>query len=311
MAHWLGRAGGMAAADVRDWLAALPAETRVGGSGPRPGCLHADHVRSGGHSGRPHTFIVGLDDARFPGAGLQDPLLLDSERARLDPDLPTAGRRLEETIQGFKRLLGRLRGTATLCWPSRDVVEDSERFPSQVVLDAFRLAARPAGGRSGRPGCAPRERRLRSRRRSRSGRSTSASGGSGDSPGTRRWPTPARFSRSARPTSFAAARRRPGARARRSPRGTAGCRAPAPISTRRRRPARCSPRTASKRRAPARENSFTATRSTSPRPRNSSSTRSAGSTRCSPVRCSTNCSRSTCARSSARGGPRISPAAAP
>jgi ATP-dependent helicase/nuclease subunit B len=140
MAHWLGRAGGMTAADVREWLAALPAETRVGGSGPQPGRLHADHVRTGGHSGRPHTFVVGLDDGRFPGAGLQDPLLLDSERARLDPAMPTAGRRLEETVQGFKRLLGRLRGTATLCWPSRDVVEDSERFPSQVVLDAFRQA---------------------------------------------------------------------------------------------------------------------------------------------------------------------------
>ena len=145
MAHWLGRAGGMNAADAGAWLAALPAETRIGGSGPQPGRLHADHVRSGGHSGRPHTFIAGLDDARFPGAGLQDPLLLDAERERLDPAMPTAGRRLEETIQGFKRLLGRLRGTATLCWPCRDVVEDSERFPSPVVLDAFRLAnAAPA-----------------------------------------------------------------------------------------------------------------------------------------------------------------------
>jgi len=140
MSHWLGRVGGMTAADVRNWLAALPAATRIGGSGPRPGCLHADHVRSGGHSGRPQTFIVGLDDGHFPGAGLQDPLLLDSERARLDPAMPTAGRRLEETVQGFKRLLGRLRGSVTLSWPSRNVVEDSEGFPSQVVLDAFRLA---------------------------------------------------------------------------------------------------------------------------------------------------------------------------
>jgi len=140
LAYWLGQADEVTAAAIRDWLTALPAATRVGGSGPRPGCLHADHVRSGGHSGRPHTFIVGLDDGRFPGAGLQDPLLLDSERMRLDPALPTAGRRLEETSRGFKRLLGRLRGTATLSWPSRDVVGDSERFPSQVVLDAFRLA---------------------------------------------------------------------------------------------------------------------------------------------------------------------------
>lgn len=141
LAHWLGRAGGMAAADARAWLAALPAGTRVGGSGPRPGCLHADHVRSGGHASRRQTFIVGLDDARFPGAGSQDPLLLDSERMRLDPAMPTAGRRLEETVQGFRRLLGRLRGTATLCWPTRDVVEDSERFPSPVVLEAYRAAS--------------------------------------------------------------------------------------------------------------------------------------------------------------------------
>jgi ATP-dependent helicase/nuclease subunit B len=140
MAQWLERAGGMSAADVLDWLVNLPAGTRVGGSGPRPGCLHADHVRSGGHAGRPHTVVVGLDDGRFPGAGLQDPLLLDSERARLDPALPTAGRRLEETVERFKRLLGRLRGTATLSWPSRNLVEDSDRFPSQAVLDAFRLA---------------------------------------------------------------------------------------------------------------------------------------------------------------------------
>jgi ATP-dependent helicase/nuclease subunit B len=140
MALWLGRAGGMGAADVRDWLVSLPAETRVGGSGPQPGRLHADHVRSGGHSGRPHTYIVGLDDARFPGAGLQDPILLDSERARLDPEMPTAGSRLEETVRGFTRLLGRLRGAATLCWPTRDVVEDSDRYPSQAVLEAFRLA---------------------------------------------------------------------------------------------------------------------------------------------------------------------------
>jgi ATP-dependent helicase/nuclease subunit B len=140
MARWLGRAGETAGEDVRAWLEALPAETRVGGSGPRPGLLHVDHLRSGGHSGRPHTFVVGLDDRRFPGAGLPDPLLLDGERARLDPDMPTAARLVEEAVQGFRRLLGRLRGSVTLSWPSRNLAEDGESFPSQVVLDAFRAA---------------------------------------------------------------------------------------------------------------------------------------------------------------------------
>jgi ATP-dependent helicase/nuclease subunit B len=130
----------MAAADAAAWLGALPGETRIGGSGPRPGCLHADHVRSGGHAGRPQTFVVGLDDGRFPGAGAQDPLLLDGERERLDPALPTAGRRLEETVRGFARLLGRLRGAVTLSWPTLEVADDSERFASQAVLDAYRAA---------------------------------------------------------------------------------------------------------------------------------------------------------------------------
>ena len=62
----------------------------MGGLGPRGGCLHVAHVLAGGHSGRPHTFIVGLDDGRFPGVGLQDPILLDEER-RASPDLPDCG----------------------------------------------------------------------------------------------------------------------------------------------------------------------------------------------------------------------------
>ncbi|HEY5998231.1 MAG TPA: hypothetical protein VI078_02900, partial [bacterium] len=140
MAHWLVRAGGGAAPDVRAWLEALPGQTRVGGSGPRPGCLHVGGVRGGGHAGRPHTFVLGLDDARFPGGGYQDPLLLDAERRRLDETMPTAASRLEETVRDFRRLLGRLRGEVTLSWPSRAVVEDAERFPSPLLLDVFREA---------------------------------------------------------------------------------------------------------------------------------------------------------------------------
>ena len=75
--------------DFRAWLAALADDVWVGGEGPRPGRLHVADVLAGGHSGRPHTFIVGLDDGRFPGSGLQDPILLDDEAGtRLSPDLP-------------------------------------------------------------------------------------------------------------------------------------------------------------------------------------------------------------------------------
>jgi hypothetical protein len=40
---WLEQAGGDLGHDFREWLAGLVDQVRVGGSGPRPGCLHVAH----------------------------------------------------------------------------------------------------------------------------------------------------------------------------------------------------------------------------------------------------------------------------
>ncbi len=127
--------------DVRSWLEGLPTSVRVEGEGPRPGCIFVNSLLSGGHSGRPHTFIIGLDDTRFPGAGLQDPLLLDSERNRLPGQLPTAAWRLALKEQRFFHLAARLRGFITLCYSCRDLTDDREKFPSPVVLSAWRIVS--------------------------------------------------------------------------------------------------------------------------------------------------------------------------
>jgi ATP-dependent helicase/nuclease subunit B len=125
--------------DARAWLAALPQEAWVGGLGPRGGCLHVAHVLAGGHSGRPYTFVIGLDDGRFPGAGLQDPIVLDEERRRLSQDLPTASRELAQRLDQFARLLARLRGQVTFSYSCHNLTDDREMFPSPVVLSAFRI----------------------------------------------------------------------------------------------------------------------------------------------------------------------------
>ena len=139
MQSWLEQIGGDLGRDFREWLAGLADQVRVGGSGPRPGCLHVAHALAGGHSGRPVTFIVGLDDTRFPGAGLQDPLLLDHERVALSPKLPTAAGRLREKLDKFARLLARLRGRIVLSYCCHDLADDREMFPSPVILAAFRI----------------------------------------------------------------------------------------------------------------------------------------------------------------------------
>jgi ATP-dependent helicase/nuclease subunit B len=125
--------------DLREWLADLPRSTQVGGQGPRPGCLFVSPLRSGGHSGRGHTFIVGLDDGRFPGPGLQDPLILDAEREELSEDLPTAAGRLSGSLMEFSRTMSRLRGEITLSYCCRDLIDDRDMFPSPVALSAFRI----------------------------------------------------------------------------------------------------------------------------------------------------------------------------
>ncbi len=61
-------AGGL---NIHDWLSSLANETRVMGSGPQPGKIHVASVLSGGHSGRKHTIIIGLDDTLFPGLTVQ------------------------------------------------------------------------------------------------------------------------------------------------------------------------------------------------------------------------------------------------
>jgi len=134
------------AIDLWEWLLTLPREVRVGGSGPRPGRLHCAHVLSGGHSGRKHTFIIGLDDGRFPGVGLNDPLLLDNERLRLSSDLPTTSGQLRHRLNKFSLLLARLRGTITMGFSSFDLQQDRAMFPSPGVLSAYRILS---GSREG------------------------------------------------------------------------------------------------------------------------------------------------------------------
>ncbi|MBU4302013.1 MAG: hypothetical protein KKE56_04535, partial [Actinobacteria bacterium] len=130
----------------RVWLAELAGESHVGGQGPRPGHLYVAPLRAGGHSGRAHTFIVGLDDGRFPGAGGQDPILLDGERGRMSGELTTGAGHLARRNREFALLLSRLRGSVTMSYSCRNIIDDREAFPSPVLLSAYRILTGSHGG---------------------------------------------------------------------------------------------------------------------------------------------------------------------
>jgi ATP-dependent helicase/nuclease subunit B len=125
--------------DAFERLRILLEGIRVGVSGPQPGHLHLSSFGSGGYSGRPLTFVVGLNQEHFPGTGYQDPFLLDEERNKISSALKTTEDILRENLYSMAALVSSLRGKAVLSYSSYDIVDERPSFPCSLMLQAFRL----------------------------------------------------------------------------------------------------------------------------------------------------------------------------
>jgi ATP-dependent helicase/nuclease subunit B len=65
---------------------------------PRPGSLYACRLQQAGYSGRPHLYVVGLEEGRVFPAASEDPVLLDAERAGISPALKQSTDRIDESV---------------------------------------------------------------------------------------------------------------------------------------------------------------------------------------------------------------------
>jgi len=115
----------------------------VAASNPRPGHLHVAPVRGGGWSARSRMFIVGVDESRHPGRGLQDPIVLDSERAALNDlrsgSLPLLSDLPRRTTEQWSRLVARSSGRSlTVSFSELDLEERRDHFPAPSFLDLYR-----------------------------------------------------------------------------------------------------------------------------------------------------------------------------
>ena len=107
------------------------------------GHLHLSDMEHGGYTGRPAVFIVGADAEHLPGSGVQDPVLLDSDRRVLGEGLPTSSELLRERIFRFAAFFARLGGArVTLSYRAWDATEARTIGPSPVLLAALRLQRR-------------------------------------------------------------------------------------------------------------------------------------------------------------------------
>jgi ATP-dependent helicase/nuclease subunit B len=109
----------------------------VSASNPRPGFLHVAPIRAGAWSARSRLFLVGLDESKHPGSGLQDPVILDVEREAIG--IPIVGDRPQRSMEQFHRLLGRASNRlVTLSYASLALADRRERFPSRALLAMYR-----------------------------------------------------------------------------------------------------------------------------------------------------------------------------
>jgi ATP-dependent helicase/nuclease subunit B len=125
--------------DLWIWIAGLSQGLSAHALGPGPGHIYVAPLKTGGHSGRQHTFIVGLDDTRFPGSSHSDPILLDQERKRISGDLTPKSELPEKKMTELMILLSRLRGDCMLSFSSLNLHDNRQMFPSPVILSAYRI----------------------------------------------------------------------------------------------------------------------------------------------------------------------------
>lgn len=128
----------MTVEEAVDRLTDLLKNVNVGHSGPQAGKLYLANYRNLVWCERPYTFVVGLDANSFPGSLRQDPVLLDSERQKINADLPLSVDKLEDKLSTMAHALASRRGELVLSYPSFDVAENRELFPAPLLLQIYR-----------------------------------------------------------------------------------------------------------------------------------------------------------------------------
>lgn len=126
-----------ALSDVRAWPMLTSDRKPWSASG---GMVHLTDVAHAGTTGRPRTFVVGLDADRTGGTSRQDPLLPDSLRSAIAGGvLSTAAERREEAQYRLASALATLRGRVTLSYATSGALDGREAGPSPFLLQAWRL----------------------------------------------------------------------------------------------------------------------------------------------------------------------------
>jgi len=106
---------------------------------PGEGAIWVSSLTGGGMSGRPYTFVIGMNEPDWRVSPKQDPVLLDEERARISPELVGSASKVELVHKRRLERLGEVRGSCVLSYSAYDLAERREVYPAYELLQVFRL----------------------------------------------------------------------------------------------------------------------------------------------------------------------------
>ncbi|REK76071.1 PD-(D/E)XK nuclease family protein [Paenibacillus paeoniae] len=107
-------------------------------STPNPGAIHISSLSSGGLTGRPFTYMVGMDEHNWYVSSRQDPLLLDEERQNISVNLTLTSERGRQFKIDRLRRLANITGNVTLSYTSYQITEGKQVSAAFEVLQIFR-----------------------------------------------------------------------------------------------------------------------------------------------------------------------------
>jgi ATP-dependent helicase/nuclease subunit B len=102
----------------------------------KPRCVAIAPLSLAGYSNRKHLYLLGMDGGSFPGGAIEDPLLLDGERADLSGELALHRTRPAEQVWHLSRVLAMAPGRVTMVSCRRSLADGRERYPAAVFQQA-------------------------------------------------------------------------------------------------------------------------------------------------------------------------------
>lgn len=120
---------------LKEWLETVSLDAE---GIPAEGKLHVTSVDQGGHSGRPHVFLLGMEERIWSLSSKQDPILLDDDRLRIGRGLRTAVSRSQRMRETRQRRIGGIGGKLTGSYSAEHLADQREASPSYELLLLFR-----------------------------------------------------------------------------------------------------------------------------------------------------------------------------